>query len=721
MNKHITGRTVYWSYSDLIWSVALFFTVCLSAGADEGMWLFNAIPEKQLSQNIEFVPSQDWLDHLQHASVRFNSGGSGAFVSSNGLVLTNHHVAASSLQKLSTPENNLAGNGYLAHGPGEEIRCLDLELNVLHSIEDVTGRVVEAVAGARNSSEAAAARRSVLAEIEHESLKKTGLRSDVVTLFGGAYYHLYQYKRYTDIRLVFAPERQIAFFGGDADNFEFPRHCLDVCFFRVYEKGQPLAVKSFLPIASKDVQPHDGVLVAGHPGHTDRGKTIAELRSMRNQRLPFLLEWLNRREVLLQSYSEEGHVEQQRAMQDLFSIQNSRKARSGLLSSLMRPDIINRLEDLEDNLRKQWNDDQRESPWYRIERAQQTIDAVAVRYNLLEGAMGFRSQFFSNARMLLRVIEESGKPDGKRLREYRDSARSSLELRLLSNQPLYDDYEILTLTDSLTFLVNKLGLDDLLVRRVLDGKSPADRAVELIAGTRLGKRGDGSASTLPDKRRKILTGGQDAIEASDDTMLSLARLIDRESRTLRTLVEENAEIKKQAHAELTRLRLERSPVSIAPDATFTLRLAYGTVKGVTGQPSESRPWTTIRDLFAKADTENNRSPFDLPESWRSARGALTDSKSTAIPLNFLSTADIIGGNSGSPVVNTTNELVGVIFDGNKDSLVLDIAYDDVRARAIAVSAGAIMTSLEQVYDAKELLAELRTCHLKHSTTNKKDE
>ena len=707
VNQKSEGIKGYWGCFHLVVIAVVFFAVCLPSGADEGMWLFNAIPKKQLSHTIGFVPSQDWLDHLQHASVRFNSGGSGAFVSSNGLVLTNHHVAASSLQKLSTPENNIARDGYLADTIDKEIRCLDLELNVLRSIEDVTARVVSAVAGATNSAEAAAARRSVLAEIEHESFTATGLRSDVVTLFGGGYYHLYRYKRYTDIRLVFAPERQIAFFGGDADNFEFPRHCLDICFFRVYEKGQPLTVKSFLPFASNDVQQDDHIFVAGHPGHTDRGKTMAEIQSMRDRRLPFSLEWLNRREVLLQAYAEEGHVERQRAMQDLFSVQNSRKARSGLLSSLLRPDIMNRLENTEHDLRKRWNKGEQESPWNRISLAQQTIDSLAVRYNLLEGAMGFRSQFFSNARTLLRIVEESGKPDGDRLREYRDSARSSLELRLLSNQPLYDDYEILKLTDSLTFLVNTLGLDDPLVSDVLNGKSPAERAIELVAGTRLGKRGDGPVSTAPDRRREILKGGRDAIEASDDTMLSLAQLIDSESRSLRKIIEENAEIKKQAHAELIRLRLETSPAAIAPDATFTLRLAYGTVKGVTGQPSELRPWTTIHDLFTKADTEKNRSPFDLPESWRDAHRALTESNSIETPLNFISTADIIGGNSGSPVVNTTNELVGVIFDGNEDSLVLDIAYDNVRARAISVSVGAIMKSLEHVYDAKTLLTELR--------------
>ncbi len=686
--------------------VVIVALACQSGRADEGMWLFNAVPEERLSRDLGFVPSRAWLDHLRQSAVRFNSGGSGAFVSPDGLVLTNHHVAASSLQKLSTPETNLARDGYLARSYEEEIRCLDLELNVLRSIEDVTTRVEEAVASAKSASDALVARRAALAAIEQESLVQTGLRSDVVTLFGGGRYHLYRYKRYTDVRLVFAPDRQIAFFGGDAHNFEFPRHCLDICFFRVYEKGKPLSVRSFLPFAKNDVRRDDAVFVAGHPGHTDRGKTIAEIRSMRGRSLPFLLEWLNRREVLLQSYAEEGHVEQQRSMQDLFSVQNSRKARGGLLSALLRPNIFDRLEKAEQTLRSRWKKQGEESPWEKIQRAQLAIDAVAVRYNLLEGAMGFRSRFFANARTLLRLANESEKPDGDRLREYREAARTSLELRLLSDQPLYDDYETLGLADSLTFLVKQLGVDDPLVQDVLNGQSPADRASELVAGTTLGKRGVGNGKLVPDRRKEFYEGGIAAIDSSDDTMFTLAKLIDNESRHLRDIVEENTEIKKQAHAELTRLRLSTASTAVAPDATFTLRLAYGKVQGVAGRASELRPWTAISDLFSKVDQEEGRVPFDPPESWQAARGALTDLDLLSTPLNFLSTADIIGGNSGSPVVNDASELVGVIFDGNQDSLVLDIAYDSDRARAISVSVGAIMKSLEHVYHAEGLVAEL---------------
>lgn len=673
--------------------------------ADEGMWLFSDLPEERLQRDYNFTPSPAWLEHVREAAVRFNSGGSGAFVSANGLVVTNHHVAASTLQKLSKPEKNLARDGFMASTLQQELRCPGLELNVLVSSEDVTRRVTAAVAAADTAAAAVAARRAVLASIESESLAATGLRSDVVTLFGGGRYLLYRYRRHTDVRLVFAPEREIAFYGGDADNFEFPRHCLDICFFRVYEDGRPLYCKHFLTWSLDDIAATDLVFVAGHPGHTDRDNTLVELQSLRDQHLPFLLNWLHRREVMLQAYSEEGKEQSLQAQQDLFAVQNSRKARAGLLAVILRPEIIQRKAISEADLRQYWRVTDVENPWQRISMAEQAIAEVAVRYSLLEGAMGFRSRYFTHARTLLRVVEEGGKPDGSRLREFRQAARPSLELRLFAAEPLYDAFEIVSLADSLTFLVTELGIDDPLVLQVLAGKSPADRAEELISGTRLGHRA--GASEEEDHRQLLYEGGAAAIAASDDSMLALAALVDDESRRLRMIVEQNREIKKQAHAELNRLRLKHATEPIYPDATFTLRLAYGTVQGVAGHSSASQPWTTFADLFAKVDCEQGQPPFQLPPSWQKTRAALLGSVSQGKePLNFLCTADIIGGNSGSPVINRDGNLTGIIFDGNQDSLVLDIAYDIDRARAIAVSAGAVLFALDEVYGANSLVAEL---------------
>ncbi len=698
-----------WLVNSLAWLQLAGSLVAGPAAADEGMWLFNDVPGERLKQDHGFTPPAGWLERLQRAAVRFNSGGSGAFVSADGLVLTNHHVAASSLQKLSTADRNLAQDGYLARTQAEEIPCLDLELNVLMSIEDVTAQVQAAVADEADAVAAANARREVLAGIEKKSLETTGLRSDVVTLFGGGRFHLYRFRRYTDIRLVFAPERDIAFFGGDADNFEYPRHCLDICFFRAYEDGQPVTVEHFLPWAEQDVAAGDLIFVAGHPGRTDRAKTLVEVTAMRDRQLPFSLEWLNRREVLLRSYAEEGRVEAQQAMHDLFGVQNSRKARGGLLAALLRPEIISHKAAAEEQLRASRQGDQADSPWGRIAAAQQAIDTIALRYNLLEGAIAFQSRFFAHARTLLRAAAEAAKPDGQRLREYRDAARASLELRLFSAEPLDDAYEVASLTDSLTFMATKLGTADPLVQQVLAGKSPAERAAAVVAGTRLGSRRGAAHGQPTDRRRELYEGGPAAIAVSDDAMLALARLVDDESRRLRLIVEEAGETKQQAHAELLRLRLRAASGPIYPDATFTLRLAYGTVQGVgaDAEAATSRPWTTLADLYAKVDREQGRPPFAVPDSWQVARERLASSEAlAATALNFVSTADIIGGNSGSPVVDRQGRLVGVIFDGNEDSLVLNIAYDADRARAIAVSAGGIAAALKEVYRADRLLEEL---------------
>ena len=685
---------------------------------DEGMWLFSHPPlerlEKEHATTLKGAKlSPEWLTHLQQSSVRFNSGGSGSFVSADGLVLTNHHVGADSLQKLGTEQHNYYRDGFAAATQADELKCHDLELNVLVSIEDVTVRVQGAVTAGMPAAEAFAARRKMMAEIEKESLAATGLRSDVVTLHQGGLYHLYRAKKYTDVRLVFAPEQQIAFFGGDADNFEFPRYNLDVCFFRAYEDGRPARVPHHLTWSRRPVTAGDLVFVSGHPGHTDRGSTLRELIAMRDRQLPFSLAMLNRLEVMLAAYADEGPEERRQAMGDLFGVQNSRKAREGILAGLLDPRFIARKRAKEETLRElvakraaTSAGASRSSPFDRIEQAEKEIAAVALRHNLLEGAVGFNCQYFGNARTLLRAAAESGKPSGERLREYRDSNRESLELALFSDEPVYDAFEIVKLADSLTYLATALGPDDPLVQKVLSGKSPREWAAELVRGTGLGKRG-GADAAKPDTRRSLYEGGQAAVAASTDSMLALARMIDEESRSLRKIVEAAGEIKRQAHAEITQAVFAREGESAYPDATFTLRLAYGTVQGYEEAGRMVPPITTYAGLFDRARSKGNSPPFDLPPRWEKLRPQLERNDAfLKTPLNFVSTADIIGGNSGSPVVDTAGELVGLIFDGNIQSLVLDIAYDDTQARAVSVDAAGIIAALRKVYAADTLVAEL---------------
>ena len=695
-------------------SVCLAFAGSLRAVADEGMWLFTAPPLDRLRRDHGMEPTPDWLDRLRQASVRFSSGGSGSFVSADGLVLTNHHVGAGAIQKLGTADRDLMRDGFLAATRADELRCHDLELNVLVSIEDVTPRVQAAVSPGATADAAAAARRGVMAEIEKESLAATGLRSDVVTLYQGGAYHLYRYRKYTDVRLVFAPEQQIAFFGGDPDNFEFPRFDLDCCFFRAYEDGRPARVQHHLAWAARPVAEGDLVFVSGHPGHTDRANTVAELVALRDRILPLQLQAVNRLESLYGAYSARGPEERRQARAELFGVQNARKARSGVLAGLLEPRIFAMLREREAAARALVDGAAggaapAESPYARIEAAQAETDRVLLRYRLLESGQAFNSRFFANARTLLRAVAERAKPNGERLREYRDSNRESLELQLFSAEPLYDEFEIAKLTDSLTALSMALGADDPLVAAVLAGKSPRERAAQLVGGTSLGRRShpQEAQSPPPDRRRELYDGGAAALAASGDTMLALAALVDDDSRAVRKVVEAADEIKQQAHADITRARFAREGNALYPDATFTLRLAYGTVKGYEDEGRRIPPITTYAGLFARAAEKANTPPYDLPPRWERLRKELeADAAFMATPFNFVSTADIIGGNSGSPVVNRAGELVGLIFDGNIHSLVLDVTYDDVRSRAVAVDAGGILAALRRVYRADALVAEL---------------
>jgi hypothetical protein len=469
------------------------------ATADEGMWLFNAPPLRHLKEKYNFEPTPQWLDHLQKASVRFNSGGSGSFVSANGLVITNHHVGADTLQKISSQEHNYLHDGFYARTQTEEIKSTDLELNVLESIEDVTARVNGVVKSGMTPDQASAARSSAIAQIEKESKEKTALRSDVITLYQGGAYHLYRYKRYDDIRLVFAPEQQMAFFGGDPDNFEYPRFDLDICIFRVYENGHPARIDNFLKWNPRG--PIDGELtfVSGSPGKTDRQLTLDELADTRDRYLPYVLRMFNRREVLELAYSARSFENARRARDDLFGDQNNRKRYDGYLAGLLDPEIWSQLQAREQKLRDAIIRDPKLrstiGAYDRIKKAETEIAKRAPIYNYLEQerpiTIGYRApralsgNLFKYARLLIRAVDERAKPNGERIPEFRDSARESLELELFSTEPIYDDYEILRLTDSLTDFASQFGANDPLVRKVIAGKSPHARAVELVSGTRL--------------------------------------------------------------------------------------------------------------------------------------------------------------------------------------------------------------------------------------------
>ena len=680
------------------------------------MWLFNAPPLKQLKEKYQFEPTPQWLEHLQKASVRFNSGGSGSFVSANGLVITNHHVGADCLQKFGDEQHNYLRDGFYAKTQAEEKKCVDLELNVLMSIEDVTARVNGAVksgmdglpagASAQAGEQAANARKAVIAAIEKESKNKTGLRSDVVTLYQGGAYHLYRYKRYDDVRLVFAPEQQSAFYGGDPDNFEYPRYDLDICIFRVYENGQPAKIDNFLKFNPNG--PSDGELtfVSGHPGKTDRQLTLDELADTRDRYLPYVLRMFNRREVLESAYSARSFENARKAREDLFGTQNNRKRYDGYLAGLLDPQIWSQLKTREQKLRDAIARDPKLkstiAAYDRIKRAQAEIAKNAPLYNYLEqerpSTIGYRQprafvgDLFKYARLLLRAVDERAKPNGERLPQFRDSARESLELELFSTEPIYDDYEILLLTDSLTDFASQFGEGNSLVQKVLAGKSPHARAAELVSGTKLKDVA---------VRTELYSKDAAALQVAHDPMLDLARLIDGPAREARKTYDAQEEIKIQAYAEIARARFAIEGTGSFPDATFTLRLSYGTVRGYEQDGKQIPAFTDFAGLYQRSAEHDNKPPFDLPQRWIDKKANLN----LATHFDFVSDADIIGGNSGSPVVNKDNEFVGIIFDGNIQSLVLDCIYTNTQARAVSVDSAAIIEALRKVYDAGALADE----------------
>lgn len=663
--------------------------------ADDGMWLVNNPPLAQLKERYGFEPSADWLEHVQKSSVRFNNGGSASFASADGLIITNHHVGADAIYKLSTKERDLLKQGFLAHSRAEELPCVDLELNVLMSIEDVTTRINAGVGEGLSAAEALIARNTAKAAIEKESLEKTGFRSDVVTLYQGGQYHLYRYKVYTDVRLVFAPEEQAAFFGGDPDNFEYPRYNLDVAVFRAYEDGAPAQVKHFLKWNPAGTKEGDLVFLTGHPGATQRLITLAELEYARDVQTPGALRWLKSREVLLNSFSKASPENARRAQDEIRGIENSRKVWDGRIAGLLDPALFTDKKAEEEALKKFALDKPEfgaAEAWDRIAGAQAIIAQNAIRANFLEN-YGFNSDLFSLARRLTRVATERTKPNGERLAEYRDSAKKTFELGLFSAKPIYRDLEQMKLQHYLTVMAMEFGVNDPAVQIALGGKSPSVRAAELVNGTQV----DDVAV-----RRALYEQDEAALAGNDDAMMQFVRAIDALARDARRTIEQQTEVKSQAHARIAKVRYAKDGDKTSPDATFTLRISYGAVKGVNFAGTQIPAYTKMGGKFERATERNSVSPYDIPASWLAAKGKLD----LEVPYNFISTCYSIGGNSGSPVVNRAGEFIGIIFDGNIHTLVWNYAFTDTQARSVSVDVRAIIEAMRKVYGADALVDEL---------------
>lgn len=664
---------------------------CAPLAADEGMWLFNDLPRQVLQEKYGFVPPQGWTDHLMKSSVRFNVGGSGSFISSTGLVLTNHHVGSDTLGKLSTPELNILERGYLASDMSKELKAPDLELNQLLEIQDVTGEVQGAVTSGMSAEQALGARRAVIARIEKSAQEKTGLKCSVTTLYGGGRYHLYSYKKYTDVRLVWAPETAIAFFGGDADNFEYPRFCLDACIFRVYENDKPAKTEHFLKWSANGPADGELVFVSGHPGRTSRSFTVDALRYQRDVAQPASLTGLRRQEILLQQYSLRGRENARRARELLFGVQNSRKARLGMLAGLQDPEVMADKSAAEQHLLARVRADEKLKP---LATAWETISETTKRRKELQnGGLSLSSRLFQTALQLVQMAEEDQKASEERLPEFADAGRESLLQQLYSPAPIYSDLEQVLFADSISRTLESRGFDDPLCQQILAGKAPADRAAELIRGTRLAEVA---------ARRMLGAAGIRGIESSDDPLIQLARIVNPEIRRLRRVTDELDEQDRQAYAKIAEARFAILGTSVYPDATFTLRLAFGPVSGYEQGGEQIPAWTTLGGTFAHEKSHAGQADYVLPASWKAAQERLNP----ATPFNFVSTTDIIGGNSGSPVVNRVGEFVGLIFDGNIQSLSGNYVYTDRQSRSVSVHSSAIREALQVVYGASSLVQEL---------------
>jgi hypothetical protein len=668
-----------------------------AARADEGMWLLNNFPSERAEKLYGFKPSQAWLDRARLAAVRLAQGCSAAFVSPRGLVQTNHHCAEHCIEQLSSASKNLIADGFYAKEEKDEPKCPALEINQLIEIGDVTARVHQALSG-KEGQAYAEAKRAVNAAIAEECTHgDAALRCDVAELYNGGVHNLYKYRRYQDVRLVFAPEQAIAFFGGDPDNFEFPRYDFDVSYLRVYEGGKPLdTAANFFRYAAQDVKAGDLTFTVGNPGSTARLDTVAELENDRDVSFPRSLFRLSELRGELTVFSAQGAEQARIATGELFGIENALKARKGQFEALVDPALIATKAKAESELRAKVDADpalkaEAGDAWDIIRKVLKEWHPKSQRYNYLEGGQGFSSELFRYAQHLVRTPAEKMKADAKRLPEYTDANFPALRQSLLAEEPIYPELEKLMLTFSLTKLREALGPDDAFVRKMLGNKTPAALAAELVDGTKLAD---------PGLRKQLLEAGAKAIDGSNDPMIALARLVDPDFRAIRKDHEENASAPmERAHTAIARARFKIYGTSVYPDATFTMRISYGTVRGYKQDGKEVWPFTYFRGLYERA---TGAPPFQLPETWVAAKPALNMDQ----PMNFVTDNDIVGGNSGSPVINKDGEIVGLIFDGNIQSLGGDFGFDPAVNRAVAVNVGALREGLAKVYHADRIVAEL---------------
>ena len=675
--------------------LALLAALPVLAAADEGMWTFDNFPAAAVRQSLGVEITPQWLDRVRRATVRL-PGCTASFVSPEGLALTNHHCVSACIADLSSAQEDRLRNGFLAAGRAEELRCSEQTADVLMEIENITARVAAATAG-MDPKTAGDERRKTLTRLEQACEQAAGKtdprRCNAVKLYQGGQYFLYKYRRYDDVRLVFAPESGIAQFGGDPDNFQFPRWSLDMSLLRVYDGGRPLQTRDFLPIRWSGPDENEPVFVVGHPGETRRLLTVAQLEARRGE-LPLSLMYYSELRGRFIEYARGGDEPARTVADPLYNLENGIKVLRRQLDALNHgPLMAQKLRD-EAALRERSPLAGAPDPWAQIEEAEQRKAGLWVQYRFLEQGLGFGGSFselFGHARTLVRGAAERPKPNADRLREFRDNALPEVEQRLFADVPVYPGREEIAIGLGLLRLREYLGPDHPVVVRLFRDTSPEALAAEVATKTRLGD---------PAVRRKLWEGGAAGIASADDPMIRLAAAVDAEARAVRKRFEDEVEAPIDAAAErIAVARFAAYGTSVYPDATFSLRVNPGTVRGWVENGEPVPPFTRLARAYERA---TGAEPFALPGRWLEARGRLD----LQTPFNLTSNNDVVGGNSGSPLVDAEGRVVGLVFDGNIHSISGAYWFDAERNRTISVHPAIMRLALTEVYGATELAREL---------------
>lgn len=669
--------------------------------SDEGMWPFNKLPKEQIYEKYGVQLNDNWIEHVQRSCLRISLGGSGSLVSPNGLVMTNHHVGSKAIYNLSTENNNLMEKGFYARSLEEELVCPNMYMDQLITIEDITPKINAQLTENMSLAEKEKARSAAIASIKKQAEEQTGLEAEVVTLYQGAQYHLYLYKRYTDIRLVMAPEKSIAYFGGDEENFEYPRYNLDVCFFRIYENGKPIENVEYLKWSGSGPKIGEALFVAGNPGSTNRTYTSDHLKFLQQMQVPLILDLLEERIAALESFSQTSEEHKRIALQDLFRYRNAEKVYQAYDRGLNQSPIIANKQSYEKTLFEKLPVS-KQKPWIELAAAIESLETFYPEYFSLEGIGSGYSKMYIWSKQLIRYSEEIKKPNEERLKPYTDTELKTLEMQLLTEEPFYIELDQVILVDSFNRMREILGENHPAVIEAFQGKSSEEVAMILVENTQIFDR----------NYRKALFENPENVQKSQDAFLLFAKILDPYARALYERYEaEFISIQTNSYTEIVQTLFEEYGDSIYPDATFTLRLSTGSMKGYKEANIYIKPMTQLSGVFKQSSQYGQEPPYKLPNSWISKQQELKPT----IPFNFVSTNDIIGGNSGSPVINAKGEVVGLIFDGNAQSLTWDFEFNEVQGRAISVHSEAIIEALKTIYGAEDLVIEIQTGKILQST------